>query len=660
MSEDEKKDASSDSPSEFLKDLEKKVKVKKKERVEEERNNNEPPRAPKNNEPPRGQRFDFSFIMIVSLLLFILAVIYFTDRSGDMPQTTVSYSDFVKGVNEGKIKSVDIVNNEKIVFVIDNIRRTTDIPYTDNNLLQLLLSHDVEVNARTERDSLWKQLLVSSIPWIIIFLVFYFFIYRATRSGKGGLGDGFTFGRSRAKQVTKEMATQRFKDVQGCDEAKQELDEVVSFLKSPKKYTDIGAQIPKGVLLVGPPGNGKTLLAKAVSGEAGVPFFFVSGSDFVEMFVGVGASRVRDLFNTARKNTPCIVFVDEIDAVGRTRGVGYGGGNDEREQTLNQLLVELDGFDSQRGMIVLAATNRADVLDKALLRPGRFDRQVFVGLPDLRGRRNILEVHSKKVKLAKGIDLDRVARATPGFSGADLANLINEAALISARNGKKAVGMDELDEARDKILMGPQRSSMLLDEAEKEMTAYHEAGHALVALLLEHTKSLHKVTIIPRGGALGVTSFLPDDGKHTYSKTQLIEEIMVTFGGRAAEEIIYNEVSTGASNDIKVATKIARSMVMQFGMSDLGMVAYTSKPPYLVENDGNDEGYSEEFSKEIDKEVAKMLNGLYDKTVELLKENKDKLSVLAEELVEKETLDVEDVYVLLDMKKKPKQKIKRS
>ena len=474
------------------------------------------------------------------------------------------------------------------------------------------------------------------------------------RQVQGSNNRAMSFGKSRARLLTKEDVKVTFKDVEGCKEAKEELVEVVQFLKDPVKFTKLGAKIPKGVLLVGPPGTGKTLLAKAVAGEANVPFFSMSGSEFVEMFVGVGASRVRDLFEQGKRSAPCIIFIDELDAVGRTRGAGYGGGHDEREQTLNQMLVEMDGFNTDTRIIIFAATNRPDVLDPALLRPGRFDRQVVVDLPDVKGREGIFKVHVSKIQHDPSIDLYHLARATPGFSGADIANMVNEAALIAARNDKPRVELPDFEEARDKVMMGPERRSILISEREKLNTAYHEAGHTLMAVLLQNTDSLHKVTIVPRGRSLGATWTLPSDGRYTLQRKKAIDEMSLLLGGRVAEEFKFGEdsVTTGASNDIERVTEMARRMVCEWGMSKLGPIAFGQKeqPIFLGKEIARHKDYSEETAQKIDEEVHRFVMKAYERTQRLLKENSDKFESLAKELFEKESLDIEDIERICEVK----------
>ncbi|CAN5667459.1 hypothetical protein BH20VER1_BH20VER1_04580 [soil metagenome] len=516
--------------------------------------------------------------------------------------------------------------------------RTTIYANVAKNLEDRLTAAGIPYTFRMD-SNLMAQTLVGFVPIAIFLLILYFLFRQQIRmAGKGALN----FGKSKARMLARDKNKITFKDVAGVEEAKDEVTELVEFLRDPKKFQKLGGRIPKGVLLVGPPGTGKTLLARAIAGEADVPFFSISGSDFVEMFVGVGASRVRDMFEQGKKSAPCIIFIDEIDAVGRHRGHGVGGGHDEREQTLNALLVEMDGFDTQEGVIIIAATNRPDVLDPALLRPGRFDRQITVNLPDVKGREEILRVHSKKVKLAEGVDMNVVARGTPGYSGAELANVINEAALLAARRGLKGITLRELEEARDKVRWGKERRSMALSEKEKTNTAYHEAGHALLLELLPHTEPLHKVTIIPRGPSLGSTMWLPEEDKYTNRKNELLSSLVVKMGGRVAEEIVFGDVTNGASGDIKMATNVARRMVCEWGMSEkMGMVEYGEHEEhvFLGRDMGRARGYSEATAEEIDREVRKLIDDAYELAKRTLVEHRDKLEVIAKALLEYETLD---------------------
>ena len=555
----------------------------------------------------------------------------------------VSYSEFISKVKANEIKEVEIKGNELVVTPNEGAKFNLISP-PDNTLVKTLLESNVKVTGRqVEGTSFWQSLLFAFLPILVIGGLL-FFMMRQMNGGKNGM---MSVGKSRARLQDDSAKSITFTDVAGCDEAKEEVKEVVDFLKDPAKFQKLGGSIPHGILLVGPPGTGKTLLAKAIAGEARVPFFSVSGSDFVEMFVGVGASRVRDMFEEAKKKAPCIVFVDEIDAVGRHRGSGTGGGNDEREQTLNQMLVEMDGFEGNSGVIVIAATNRADVLDKALLRPGRFDRQVYVGLPDIRGREQILLVHMRKVPVAKDVNASVIARGTPGFSGADLANLVNEAALFAARRNKRLVEMQDFEDAKDKIFMGPERRSTVMREEERRATAYHESGHAVVAELLPNSDPVHKVTIMPRGWALGVTWQLPEFDKYSKYAHNLLDEITVLFGGRAAEEVFLNARSTGASNDFERATALARDMVAKFGMTDaLGPMVY-------VDNDSGAGGMSfnravsEETQQRVDAEIRKILDTQYALARKLLEDNRDKVESMTAALMEWETIDREQVQDIM-------------
>lgn len=555
----------------------------------------------------------------------------------------VSYSEFIGKVKSNEVKEVEIKGNELTVTPSNGAHYTLIAP-RDDTLVATLMNNNVKVTGKQlDGNGFWQNLLFSILP-ILLFLGLSFFMMRQMNGGKNGV---MSVGKSRARLQDDSAKSVNFGDVAGCDEAKEEVKEVVDFLKDPQKFQKLGGNIPHGVLLVGPPGTGKTLLAKAIAGEARVPFFSVSGSDFVEMFVGVGASRVRDMFEEAKKKAPCIVFVDEIDAVGRHRGSGTGGGNDEREQTLNQMLVEMDGFEGNSGVIVIAATNRVDVLDKALLRPGRFDRQVYVGLPDIRGREQILHVHMRKVPVAKDVDASVIARGTPGFSGADLANLVNEAALFAARRDKRLVDMQDFEDAKDKIYMGPERRSTVMREEERRATAYHESGHAVVAELLPNADPVHKVTIMPRGWALGVTWQLPEYDKYSKYAHNLLDEITILFGGRAAEEVFLNARSTGASNDFERATALARDMVARFGMTDaLGPMVY-------IDNENSATGMSfnravsEDTQQRVDAEIRRILDEQYALAKRLLEENRDKVEAMTKALMEWETIDREQVQDIM-------------
>jgi cell division protease FtsH len=592
--------------------------------------------------------------MVKNTLLWLVVIGVLVLVFSGFDQTTepdnLNYSEFVTAVSEDQIAKVEI-DGEQIKGEKKNGSpfETIRPAVTDNELMPILREHNVNVQgAAPERQSILMQLLIASFPVLLIIGLFLFFM-RNMQGGGGGRGAGpMSFGKSKAKMLTEDQIKVNFGDVAGCEEAKEEVVEVVEFLRDPDKFTQLGATIPRGILMVGPPGTGKTLLAKAIAGEAKVPFFSISGSDFVEMFVGVGASRVRDMFETAKKSAPCIIFIDEIDAVGRHRGAGMGGGNDEREQTLNQLLVEMDGFEGNDGVIVIAATNRADVLDKALLRPGRFDRQVQVGLPDIKGREQILKVHLRKLPNTVSIDANSLARGTPGFSGAQLANLVNEAALFAARRNKKSVDMNDFEDAKDKLYMGPERKSMVLREEERRATAYHEAGHALVAELLPGTDPVHKVTIMPRGFALGVTWQLPEHDQTSMYKSKMLNDIAILFGGRIAEEVFIEQQSTGASNDFERATKMARAMVTKYGMSDaLGIMVY--------EDDDSSQGYfgggnrtiSEATQQKVDEEVRRMLEEQYDIARELIEGNKDKMHAMVDALMKWETIDRDQLQDIL-------------
>ncbi|HEX7037839.1 MAG TPA: ATP-dependent zinc metalloprotease FtsH [Pseudomonadales bacterium] len=562
----------------------------------------------------------------------------------------LSYSDFISQVRNDEIRQVTI--DDRLIRGIKRSGEEFQVirpGIDDPKLLDDLYNNDVEVVGKMpEQQSIWAQLLIASFPILIIIAVFMLFM-RQMQGGGGGRGGPMAFGKSKARLLSEDQIKTTFADVAGVDEAKEDVQELVEFLRDPGKFQRLGGRIPRGILMVGQPGTGKTLLAKAIAGEAKVPFFSISGSDFVEMFVGVGASRVRDMFEQAKKQAPCIIFIDEIDAVGRHRGAGLGGGHDEREQTLNQLLVEMDGFEPNDGIIVIAATNRPDVLDPALLRPGRFDRQVVVGLPDIRGREQILKVHMRKVPLADDVDPAIIARGTPGFSGADLANLVNEAALFAARAGKRLVDMEQFDKAKDKIMMGAERKSMVMSEKEKRNTAYHEAGHAIVGRLMPDHDPVYKVTIIPRGRALGVTMFLPEEDRYSFSRQTIISQICSLFGGRIAEEMILGpeHVTTGASNDIERATRLARNMVTKWGLSQkLGPIQYDDDngEPFLGMSAGNrPKAFSEDTARAIDEEVRRVIDECYNTAKRILTENEDKLHAMAEALIEYETITAEQI-----------------
>lgn len=582
---------------------------------------------------------------IVFYLLIIAALVFAIDSLAgqNSNKADMSYTGFIQQVQQKKVESVTITNDHGIKGKLKNGTDFVSYAPTDDTLIKTLTDNGVEITAAPpEQPSWWMSLLGSAIP-IIILVVVFFFIMQQTQGGGGRV---MNFGKSRAKMMGDGNVKVKFNDVAGAEEAKQELSEVVEFLKDPGKFTSIGATIPKGVLLAGPPGTGKTLLAKAVAGEAGVPFFTISGSDFVEMFVGVGASRVRDLFGQAKKNAPCIIFIDEIDAVGRQRGAGLGGGHDEREQTLNQLLVEMDGFGANEGIITIAATNRPDILDPALLRPGRFDRQVVVGRPDLNGREAILKVHARNKPLADDVDLKIIAKKTPGFTGADLSNLLNEAALLAARNNNKVIAMADLEEASEKVSMGPERRSHIVSDKDRRLTAYHESGHAIVAHLLPHADPVHKVTIIPRGYAGGYTMMLPTEEQDYKTKSQLLADIRVALGGRVAESLVLNEISTGASGDLQSVTNTARAMITRWGMSDtLGPIVFGEQQEqvFLGRNLGHERNYSEEIAGKIDEEMHRMVDEAYRDVEKLLSDNIDFLHNMAKALLEEETIDAKAV-----------------
>jgi len=582
--------------------------------------------------------------LVISLLMIMLFNMM-SQREGE--QKPINYTEFLGAVESGQVTEVTIQGNQISGAYEDGVKFLTTAP-PDLELIPDLKEKGITIVAKPVDDQgFWFTLLVSWGPILLLIAVWIFFM----RQMQSGGGKAMSFGKSKAKLLTDTQGQVTFKDVAGIDEAKQELEEVVEFLKDPKKFTRLGGRIPKGVLLVGSPGTGKTLLARAIAGEAGVPFFTISGSDFVEMFVGVGASRVRDLFVQGKKNAPCIIFIDEIDAVGRHRGAGLGGGHDEREQTLNQLLVEMDGFESNEGVILVAATNRPDVLDPALLRPGRFDRQVVVPRPDIKGRTKILKVHSRKVPLGDNVKMEVVAKGTPGMSGADLANLINEAALLAARANKTQVDMDDIEAAKDKVLMGAERRSMVITEEEKRVTAYHEAGHALIALLTPGSDPVHKVSIIPRGRAMGVTMYLPAEEKYNETAIGLEIRIRALLGGRIAEEITFDSVTTGASNDLDRVTAIARKMVCEWGMSEkIGPLTFGEKEGgevFLGRDMGHVKNYSESMAVEIDNEIRRIVKENYAITTKVLTENKDKLINLSEALLERETLESQEILRLV-------------
>ena len=582
-------------------------------------------------------------ILVVMLLLFTML-----RQEQDAPPE-LAYSDFIIAVEDGGVEKVVIEDGHIDGVRVDGGDFSTYAPTISEDMLNLLKDKQVTVTAKPKDEgSFWRQMLIMWFP-LVLFIGLWIFVIRQMQSGGG---KAMSFGKSKARLLTENQHSVTFKDVAGIEESKGELQEIIEFLKEPKKFTRLGGRIPKGVLLVGPPGTGKTLLARAVAGEAGVPFFSISGSDFVEMFVGVGASRVRDLFLQGKKQAPCIIFIDEIDAVGRHRGAGMGGGHDEREQTLNQLLVEMDGFESNEGVILIAATNRPDVLDPALLRPGRFDRRVVVPRPDLRGRLQILKIHTRRVPVDEDVDLEVQARGTPGFVGADLQNLVNEAALLAARRSAQRVGRIDFENAKDKVLMGTERRSMIMNDEDKRITAFHEAGHALVALMTpEHSDPVHKVTIIPRGMALGLTQTLPEEDRLNYTQDQIYAIIRYAMGGRAAEELIFGHFSTGASNDLQQATNWARQMVTEYGMSDvLGPVSYAEAggDVFLGRDFAARKEYSESKAQQIDEEISGILTQKYAEAMEILTTHKDTLVAIAENLLERETLETTDLRLLLD------------
>ncbi|PJG86622.1 ATP-dependent zinc metalloprotease FtsH [Conservatibacter flavescens] len=592
--------------------------------------------------------------MVKNLILWtVVAVVMMTAYqgfSGSTTGTNTDYTTFVADVGNNQISQARFNDNEILVTKTDGTKYTTVMPLYDDKILNDLLNKKIKVEGTPpERRGLLSQILISWFPMLLLIGVWLFFM----RQMQGGGGKAMSFGKSRARMMTQEQIKTTFADVAGCDEAKEEVGEIVDFLRDPSKFQKLGGKIPKGILMVGPPGTGKTLIAKAIAGEAKVPFFTISGSDFVEMFVGVGASRVRDMFEQAKKAAPCLIFIDEIDAVGRQRGAGLGGGHDEREQTLNQMLVEMDGFEGKEGVIVIAATNRPDVLDPALTRPGRFDRQVVVGLPDVRGREQILRVHMRKVPVDPEVDPMVLARGCPGYSGADLANLVNEAALFAARNNKRVVTMLDFEKAKDKINMGPERRTMMMTEKQKESTAYHEAGHAIVGYLVPEHDPVHKVTIIPRGRALGVTFFLPEGDQVSISQKQLESKLSTLYAGRLAEDLIYGEenISTGASNDIKVATNIARNMVTQWGFSDkLGPILYSEDEGevFLGRSMAKAKHMSDETAHLIDEEVRQIVSRNYERARQMLIDNMDILHAMKDALMKYETIEEEQIKQLMN------------
>ncbi|KIL52531.1 ATP-dependent zinc metalloprotease FtsH [Jeotgalibacillus soli] len=596
------------------------------------------------------------FYLLVFLVIIGIVGLF---NNGNQPNQELTYGKFINELNEGNVSEIDIQPNRSVYNVRGELNGyeegeffVTNIPLEDTEVLdtirEIAASTDTVVNyLEAPETSGWVTFLTTIIPFVIIFILFFFLLNQA----QGGGGRVMNFGKSKAKLYTEEKKKVRFKDVAGADEEKQELVEVVDFLKDPRKFTEVGARIPKGILLVGPPGTGKTLLARAAAGEAGVPFFSISGSDFVEMFVGVGASRVRDLFENAKKNAPCIIFIDEIDAVGRQRGAGLGGGHDEREQTLNQLLVEMDGFGGNEGIIMIAATNRPDILDPALLRPGRFDRQITVDRPDVTGREAVLEVHAKNKPLHDNIDLKAIAQRTPGFSGADLENLLNEAALVAARRDKKTIDMSDIDEATDRVIAGPAKKSRVISQKERKIVAFHEAGHTIIGVVLDEADMVHKVTIVPRGQAGGYAVMLPKEDRYFMTRPELLDKITGLLGGRVAEDIIFGEASTGASNDFQRATGIARRMVTEFGMSEkLGTLQFgqSQGQVFLGRDFNSEQNYSDRIAYDIDTEIQAIIKECYERAKTILTENREKLELIAETLLKVETLDAAQIKHLVD------------
>jgi cell division protease FtsH len=591
------------------------------------------------------------WVFMITCLIFLWQVVVKT--TGGSQEKTISLTQLLNDADQGKISDVVVNGPEVTGHYRDDAKNIfhTTIPGNYPDLYNTLRSHGVNITIKDQSPNQWLNLLISIAPFALL-LGLWFFLLRQMQSGGN---KAMSFGKSRARLLSMQQKKITFKDVAGVDEAKEELKEIIEFLREAQKFQRLGGRIPKGVLLVGPPGTGKTLLARAVAGEANVPFFSISGSDFVEMFVGVGASRVRDLFEQGKKNAPCIIFIDEIDAVGRHRGAGLGGGHDEREQTLNQLLVEMDGFESNDGVILVAATNRPDVLDPALLRPGRFDRRVIVDRPDIRGREEVLKVHSKKVPMAEDVNLNVLARGTPGFSGADLANMVNEAALTAARFNRKSVHMYDFEVAKDKVMMGAERKSMLLTDEEKKVTAYHEAGHTLVSALSKHSDPLHKVTIIPRGMALGVTVYLPEEDQHTVTKEYLETRLATLMGGRCAEEIFLKQMTTGAGNDIERITDLARKMVCEFGMSNLGPMTFGKKEEqiFLGREIAQHRDFSDDTANQIDVEVRKFVDAAYKVAYAILESNQDIMHRMAAALLERETLDAAEIKLIIEGKDLP-------
>ena len=585
------------------------------------------------------------FVWLTIFAVFI-AIFYFMKQDGDKP-TQIDYSEFYESVEAGEVASVTIKGNQIVgEFTVGDEKEFSTYGPVDLEVFKLLSTNNVKVKYEEDAETPFVQLLFTYLPILLLIFFMIFFIRQMQSSG----GKAMSFGKSRAKLLNESQQKITFRDVAGVEEAKEELEEIIDFLKDPRKFTKLGGRIPKGVLLIGPPGTGKTLLARAVAGEAGVPYLSISGSDFVEMFVGVGASRVRDLFMQGKKNAPCIIFIDELDAVGRLRGAGLGGGHDEREQTLNQLLVEMDGFESNEGVIMMAATNRPDVLDPALLRPGRFDRQVVVPRPDVKGRAGILDVHSKDIPVSEDVDVEVLAKGTPGFSGADLENMVNEAALVAARKNKEKVEMEDFEFAKDKVLMGIERKSMVISEKEKRITAYHEAGHALAAKLVPGSDPVHKVSIIPRGRALGVTQQLPMEDKYTISRTRAENDMVALLGGRVAEEIILDDPTSGAGNDIERATELARKMVCEWGMSEvMGPLTYGAKDEeiFVGRDMSTRKDFSEKTSQMIDEEVRRIVTGAHQRAMDLLTGHRDVLEKIGEALLERETLGGHEIDKLI-------------